>query len=96
MSGLRGWTITLAIRPVSSSPMCVQVLPASTDLYTPSPMTSMSRMAHGSPVPAHTVVGSEGATAKAPIAATGWLSKTGVQFSPASTVFHTPPDAAPT
>ena len=32
ISGFLGWTSTLAIRPVSSSPMCDQVWPASTDL----------------------------------------------------------------
>jgi len=56
----------------------------------------MSRIAHASPVPAHTVDGSDGATASAPMAATGWLSKTGVQRIPPSVVFHTPPDEAPT
>ena len=37
--------------------MCVQVLPASVDLYTPLPITSASRMAQASPVPAHTTFG---------------------------------------
>jgi hypothetical protein len=38
---------------------------------------------------------SDGATASAPIAATGRLSETGVQRTPPSVVFQTPPDAAP-
>src|SRR6185437_16169512 len=50
-------------------------------------------MAHASPVPTHTILGSEGATARAPIAATGSLSKIGVQRLPPSVDFHTPPDA---
>jgi hypothetical protein len=58
-------------------------------------MTSLSRMAHASPVPAQTIVGSDGATAIAPIAVTGRLSETGTQRMPPSVVFQTPPDAAP-
>ena len=46
-------------------------------------------------MPAHTMLGSDGATASAPIAATGMLSDTGVQWPPPSVVFQTPPDAAP-
>ncbi len=61
----------------------------------PSPITSLSRIAQASPVPAHTMLGSDGATASAPIAATGMLSDTGVQWPPPSVVFQTPPDAAP-
>ncbi len=61
----------------------------------PSPITSLSRTAHASPVPAQTTFGSEGATARAPIAATGMLSDTGCHRRPPSVVFHTPPEAAP-
>ena len=61
----------------------------------PSPMTSLSRMAHASPVPAQTTLASDGATASAPMAATGMESETGVHRMPPSVVFHTPPDAAP-
>ena len=75
---------------VSSRPRWVQVRPASVDLYTPLPKPTESRSVD-SPVPAYTVSGADGATAKAPIDATGWPSKTGVQTRPASTVFHTPP-----
>src|SRR5581483_6751380 len=61
----------------------------------PSPITSLSRIAHASPVPAHTTLASDGATASAPIAATGIESDTGFHRMPPSVVFHTPPDAAP-
>ena len=61
----------------------------------PLPITSLSRMTHASPVPAQTVLGSLGATASAPIAATGWSSKTGAQRLPPSVDFQMPPEAAP-
>src|SRR5437016_6074056 len=62
----------------------------------PSPTTSASRIAHASPVPAHTIAWLDGATANAPIACTGKLSVTGRKVAPLSLDFHTPPDAAPT
>src|SRR5574341_111549 len=37
-----------------------------------------------------------GASAMSPIDATGWSSKIGLNVSPASSVFHTPPEAEPT
>ena len=49
-----------------------------------------------SPVPTQTTLGSEGATATAPMEATGCLSKTGAKVAPAFTVFQTPPVARPT
>src|SRR6185437_2235397 len=58
-------------------------------------MTSASRIAHASPVPAHTVPGSDGAVASAPIACTSILSNTGTKVRPLSLDFHTPPDAEP-
>ena len=61
----------------------------------PLPMTSLSRITQASPVPAHTVLVSEGATASAPIAATFCLSKIGAQRLPPSLDFQTPPEAAP-
>ena len=69
-------------------------MPASVDLYIPLPMEIWLRI-HASPVPAHTTLGSDGATASAPIDCTGWSSKIGCQWIPPSVVFHTPPDAAP-
>src|SRR3990172_841005 len=95
MSGLEGCTIILPIRPVPSSPMCFQVSPPSVDFQTPFPMEMFERM-NVSPVPAQTILGSEGATAREPMAETGSLSNTGFQVSPASSVFQMPPEAAPT
>ena len=71
----------------------VHVAPASVDSDTPSPITSTSRIAHASPVPAQTMFGSEGATATAPMACAVILSKTGTNVFPSSTDFHTPPEA---
>ena len=50
---------------------------------------------NASPVPAQTTFGSEAATASAPIDATCWPSKIGVQWTPPSSVLKMPPDAAP-
>jgi hypothetical protein len=50
---------------------------------------------NGSPVPAQTTFGSDGATIKAPIDATGCPSKIGVQWMPPSVLLKIPPDAAP-
>src|SRR6478735_12587156 len=80
---------------VSSRPMCVQLFPASVDLYIPLPKPTESRSVD-SPLPTYTTSGAEGATAIAPIDATGCESKTGFHTRPASTVFHTPPFTAPT
>src|ERR1700689_765007 len=55
----------------------------------------MSRIAQASPVPAQTTLESAGATARAPMAATGSLSKMGFQRLPPSVDFPTPPGAAP-
>src|SRR3977135_3724165 len=82
-----------AMRPVSARPMFTHVVPESTDLYTPSPTRSASRIAP--PSPAQTIGGWEGATASGPIAWTGMLSDTGRNVAPLSIDFHTPPDAAP-
>src|SRR5690348_3140246 len=84
------------MRPVSRSPTFRHVAPESVDRYTPSPMTSASRIAHASPVPAHTMFGLDGATARAPIAWTAAESKIGLNVAPLSLDFHTPPEAAPT
>src|SRR5471032_1233434 len=84
------------MRPVSARPMFFHVVPESLDLYTPSPNRSASRIAHASPVPAHTIDGLDGATASAPMACTGILSDTGRNVAPLSLDFQTPPDAAPT
>ncbi len=54
------------MRPVPSSPMCSQVSPASVDFQTPFPIETFERI-ELSPVPAHTMAGSEGDTASAPM-----------------------------
>src|SRR5438105_7829492 len=41
------------------------------------------------------MLGSDGATARAPIEPVGWSSKIGVQVWPKSVVFHTPPLLTP-
>ena len=66
MSGLAGSITTRPMRPVFSRPIRVHVLPASVDLKMPSPTEIWLRI-HASPVPAHTVFGSDGATASDPI-----------------------------
>jgi hypothetical protein len=48
-----------------------------------------------SPVPTHTMFGSDGAMAMAPMDWAGWSSKVGLQLIPPSVVFQTPPEAAP-
>ncbi len=61
----------------------------------PSPIMSMSRTAHPSPVPAQTMFGSLCETASAPMACELSLSNVGFHVVPPSLDFHTPPDAAP-
>src|SRR6185503_16022053 len=56
--GSFGSTTILLIFVVSSRPMCVHVLPASVDLYMPSPDDPPTE----SPVPRYTMLGSDGAT----------------------------------
>src|SRR6476620_1150983 len=62
----------------------------------PLPITSASRIAQASPVPAHTWCGLDCDTASAPMACTGMESNTGRNVLPLSLDFHTPPDALPT
>src|SRR6266404_3211880 len=50
MLGSVGWTTMRPMWRVSFSPMCVHVLPASSDLYTPLPHDELCRSL-GSPVP---------------------------------------------
>src|SRR3954463_12748717 len=76
-------------------PTCVHVLPASVDLYTPSPGRMLPRM-HDSPIPIQTTSGFVSDTATAPTEALcSCPSVTGIQFSPPSVVFHNPPPVAP-
>jgi hypothetical protein len=51
-----GWTITFAMRSVSSSPIDFHVWPASVVLNTPRPTPTLLRT-QDSPVPTHTVSG---------------------------------------
>ena len=85
------------MRPIwreSSSPMRAHVAPASVDLYMPLPCWMLERMS-ASPLPTYTTFGSLGATATAPIDATGCESMIGVHVRPALPLFHTPPPTAP-
>src|SRR5947209_1041126 len=95
MSGFVGW---MTIRPMwwlSGSPIAVQLLPPSIDLYTPSPHETLLR-GFASPVPTQTMSGFEGATATAPRETVACLSNTHSQVVPLLTVFHNPPDALAT
>jgi hypothetical protein len=49
-----------------------------------------------SPVPAHTSLGAVGANVSEPMDWASMSSKVGRQLAPPSSVFHTPPEAAPT
>jgi hypothetical protein len=49
-----------------------------------------------SPVPTYSTFESRGSIASAPIDSLPWPSKIGVNVAPPSSVFHTPPLAAPT
>jgi len=66
-------------------------LPPSVLLYTPSPQLELC-LVFASPVPIHTVVGAEGATATAPIDIMALTpSKTGANETPLLLLFHSPP-----
>src|SRR6267143_1586532 len=80
---------------VASSPIFFHVFPPSSDLYAPSPHDELCRL-FGSPVPTHTIAGSEGATVTSPMVETPSLSNTGSHVVPALVVFQTPPEAVPT
>ena len=78
---------------VPASPMCSQLSPPSVDLYTPAPAMELRKML-ASPVPIHTISGSEGARVTSPREVEGPCSKTGSQVVPSLTVLHRPPEAA--
>src|SRR5262249_36253180 len=91
MLGSVGWMRILEIACDSPKPTNDQVLPASVDLYTPSPGMMLPRM-QASPMPMNTMSGLLSETATAPTdELLIWPSVTGAQFSPASVVFHSPP-----
>ena len=79
----------------SRKPVNVHVLPASVDLYIPSPGWMLPRM-HDSPVPMKTMSGFVSDTATAPTdELVIWPSVTGAHVTPLSVVFHSPPPVAP-
>src|SRR5262249_33941862 len=95
MSGLVGWIRIFEIASEFWKPTCVHVLPASVDLYTPSPGWMLPRM-HDSPMPMNTTSGLVSDTATAPTDELAtWPSVTGVHVCPPSTVFHSPPPVCP-
>src|SRR4029450_13772918 len=93
--GSVGCTTTRAIARLCARPTCVQVAPASVERYTPLPQAELLR-SFASPVPTHTTFGSDGATATAPMEATGCFSNTASNVAPFVLVFTRPPVASPT
>jgi hypothetical protein len=75
--------------------MFVHDLPASIDLYTPSPQPELWRLV-ASPVPTQTTLGLDWLTVTQPSEATDAVEKTGVNVVPLSVVFHSPPVALAT
>ncbi len=69
------------IRSLSLNPMCCQLLPASVDLYTPSPKETLLRV-FDSPVPTQTTSVLLGARAMSPIEMVPWRSNIGFQVTP--------------
>src|SRR3954468_18404629 len=95
MSGFVGWMRIFEMASESENPTFAHVLPASLDLYTPSPGMMLPRM-HDSPVPMNTMSGFDSDTATAPTEAlVNWPSVTGAQVVPLSVVFQRPPPTAP-
>src|SRR6266540_4651683 len=93
-SGFAGSITMRVIWPTSRSPMGFQLFPASGEKNTPRPSITSLR-GFPSPVPIHTRLGFEGASAIAPIEAVGWSSKIASHELPPSVVFHTPPPHDP-
>src|SRR5687767_14322750 len=85
---------SIRILPMCSdalSPTLVQLLPPSTDLYTPSPYAT-ERCALFSPVPTQMTFGFLGSMTTFATENEPSESKTGAHVVPAFTVFHRPPD----
>src|SRR5258706_14183776 len=80
---------------VSVRPTPSHVLPASIDLWTPSPASEL-REVNASPVPTHTMSGFDGAVATAPIETLACPSNTGANVVPLFVVFQSPPVQKPT
>ncbi len=95
MSASVGWMRIFEMFWPSLKPTCVHVLPASIDLYTPSPGWILPRM-HDSPVPMKTSSGFVSDTATAPTEELVICpSVIGAHVVPLSVVFHRPPPVAP-
>src|SRR5207302_5994467 len=80
-------------RPASCLPSSRQLCPASVDLRIPTPVSASSAWL-SSPVPAYRIR-PVASIARAPIPSDAASSVSGNQLAPPSTVFHTPPPAAP-
>ncbi len=93
--GSVGETAMRAIVRVPSRPTCFHVEPPLVERHTPLPHCELFR-SFASPVPTHTTLESLGATATAPMEATGWSAKTASKVAPSFVVFITPPVARPT
>src|SRR5579864_2518348 len=89
VDGSCGDTRILEIANASSSARCIHVAPPSVETQTPSPYEASLR-GFASPVPTQIVLRSDGATASAPIAATGFCPQTSDHVAPPSVVFQTP------
>src|SRR6478609_844309 len=95
MFGSVGWMRIFEIASEFLKPTCFHVLPASLDLYTPSPGMMLPRM-HDSPMPMNTTSGFDSDTATAPTdELLIWPSVMGAHFIPPSVVFQRPPPTAP-
>ena len=92
---LRGSITILPICSEVSSPTRFQVLPASVDLYTPSPKCAL-RWLWFSPVPNQTMFELRGSTSTQHRLNDGPASKMGSNVTPRFTVFHNPPNAVAT
>src|SRR5215831_9328818 len=93
MSGFCGWIRILPMRPAFGRPTCCHVLPASVDLYTPSPNETLPR-GHADPVPTNTTLGLDSETSMAPIVPTPICpSVSGIHCAPPSVDLNTPPAA---
>ena len=94
MSGSVGWMRTRVMWCASSRPIWRHVRPASSERHMPSPWPTLPRTVF-SPPPTYTTFGSHSLTATAPMEPPKKPSVTLDQDSPWSSLFHTPPPAAP-
>src|SRR6185437_15088369 len=85
-----GSTTIEAICWPSRKPRCCQVLPASVDLYMPSPVDRSGRI-RPSPEPTYMTLGLDLATARSPTELLSSPLNSGSQVRPKFSDFHTPP-----